>query len=762
MKKMILYLLTLSLLASVLACFPLFAETKTLNDMEGKSMQRLMDLGIFTQAVFDDADLNRYLTREELAKILVLVNGQQKNISLYKSSSLFSDVDKDRWSNPYIQIAVKMGYMTKMPDGKFHPADTVTFAQAATVIGRLLGYDETNLTGSYPQNYLTQLTNLDILEGISYTAGGNVTRGQIAVMIDRLFHTEVYGSDKTFIDTISCYKSAVILKNNVLNANDDPRKLVTSQGTYYLKEGPKIPEAGKRYILRLEGTEIEYAAMDGLEYKEISVRSISSGTITANNGDQVTIAAGIPFFYNGEKTDYSTVSASISANSSVVVAYDGTDAVYGALFDPLYTEPRIVTADMALGVQFAGKLIEKGGKYVTAAEIEVNDVIYEVTDIWGKNGYILVYDDAVSGRITAILPNKVSPLSIEIDGTAYKLDASFPRGKLNDSGRNQVGETAKLILGSEGTVVDIISESIRGTTSYALVLRAYSENSTASEDFGTTYYYVTLLHSNGAKETYLSKTAMTVLRGSLVTYEITAHGKDYDTVALTQIDTKTTGSYRVGKDQRMIGDSYVANGAVLFNIKSTSSAEIDASVISFSDLYEGVLINGKVKYIHRSGDFMDIDIMVLNDALDENVGYGLVTAKTGASMISGQEMVVNDTITFLVNGETMTYKGRDSGVFLGSVARITLSDSSVDAIENAISAEAISKEIQAVDSTRIRINDKVYTFHNKVAVYKRKNDSEWLERDISGLTKGTGNGSVTLYLDKPLSSGGKVVMVLLR
>ena len=772
MKKIFIFAISLSILLSgtAMQTFKLFAETSVSNQSETQSMHRLMDLEIFSKTTPDKMDLNRTITREEMAVILVRVNGQEDKRSLYQNSSLYSDVPKTRWSNTYIQVSIKMGYMSPMPDGKFHPTEKVSFTQAATILGRLLKYDETNLTGSYPQNYLTQLSNLEILEGITYSPSGPITRGQLVVMLDKLFDTKVYNSEVTFVETLSNYQSTVILDNNVLSPNEDERRLVTDKGTFYLKDGLNIPEAGKKYLFRMKDKEIQYSALANLEFKELSVSSISTGKITTNGGEKISVPAGIPFYYNGQETDYESVSSFIQANSSIIIGYNGNDAVYGALFDPLYSQPEVITAARAgvpLEIQFSGLLIEKGGKYVTASQVEVNDVVYKVTDIWKKNGYVIVYANTVSGKISAILPSKISPVSLEIDSKSYTLDDSFPKGKLTSSGTNQVGETARIILGADGTVVDMISDSIAGTNSYAFVLNAYTQNSINTADFGIPYYYVTLLHSDGGKNTYLVNNSKSSLRGDLVTYEVTATGTDYHTATLKSIDTNISGSYKVNKEERMLGDSYVANGAVLFNIKNTATAEIDASVISFGDLPAGILMNGQVKYLHKSGDFMDIDVMLLDNALDENVAYGLVTGKKTTMSNGGSpnetgiiESVEN--ITLLINGQSMTYTKKESGLYYNSVAKVKLNGGSISSIAYTISADAYADEIEAVDSSRIRMNGKVYAFHKNLSIYKLKGDSTWKKLETFDLTKGTDYGSVTVYLDKPSSYGGKVVMISLR
>ncbi|HHU90586.1 MAG TPA: S-layer homology domain-containing protein [Clostridiaceae bacterium] len=763
MKKFLCCILTISIMLSVfvLPANKVFADSAS----EVRSMQRLMDLGIFAKTDTDKMNLSDPVTREQLAVVLVHINGLKDKLDLYENTSLFTDVPVSRWSNPYINVAVRSGYMNAKSGNIFSPTEKVTFSTVAEILGKMLKYDDAYLPGSTNEKYLRKLDGLGILDTIDYSPNAFVTRGQIALMLDRLLSTKVFGTGKNFIDTVSAYKSAIVLENSIINKNVDDRQILTDKGFFYLKDGIDVPDAGKQYYFSFKDNDIQHVALTDYQYKEYSVSSFSSGILTTNNGEKVKLPAGIPYYYKGSTINYSELSSHLEMNSSVIIAYDGDKTVYGTVFNPIKSDPEVITSSMAgvpLEIKYKGHLIDKGGKYISASQIEINDVVYKVTDIWNQNPYIIVYDNMVSGKITAILPNKISPVSIEIDNKPFTLGENFPKEKLNRAEATQVGETAKLIIGADGTAVDIITETIPGTNRFVFVLNAYTENSVKSEDFGTPYYYVTLLHSDGGKKTYRTQRSMSTFRGRLATYEIIATGKDYDTVKLVSIDTKITGSYKVDKDERMIGDSYVANGAVLFNIINTASAEIEAEVISFSDLPAGYLMSGRVKYIHRSGDFMDIDVMLLDDALEDNVAYGLVTSKKTDVIMAVDEIITIETVTLLVNGQTMVYTGEETGLYVNSVARVKLDGNKIRSVQNSINASEYGKEIQAVDSSRIRINGKVYTYHKNIAVYEYIGPSRWKTLKVSDLKKGTEWGSVTLFLDKPSGYGGKVVAIVLR
>lgn len=768
MKKYIALILTLTLVLPVLNVLGSvsFAETDTpqqetgVSRIQASAMQKLMGLGIFSKTDADNMKLDQAISREEFAAILIRLNGQEDKLAMYRNSS-FSDVPAARWSNPYIQVAVKMGYMTAMPDGKFHPTDKVSFSLAAVVFGRLLGYNSSNLTGSYPQNYLALLSNLGVLDDISWTASGSVTRGQMAVMILRLLQAKVYDSDKVLAETLPNYIWAIILENSVTNKDGDERRIVTDKGTFYLNEGMDVPQAGKRYFLRVSGREVRYACQDSLVYRELSVLSYSAGKVTTNEGEKAVVPAGVPFYYKGSETDYDVVGGSIQRNSSIIIGYDKDIAVYAALFDPLYSGPEVIkslAADTLPEKRYGGITIEKNGKFISASGIELNDVLYKVTDIWGNHPYIIVYDNSVSGRITAILPSRLSPSAIEVDGTKYTLASSSVKEKLSTTSTFEVGKPVTLILDANGYAIDTIANVAEGTESYCLVLNAWTENFIKKVNSSTTVHYVTLLHSNGDKKIYITEESMSDLRGKLAAYEVISYDHDgYDVVRLTGIDNNGLESYKVNKDDRMINDIYVADGAVLFNILDTSTPEIQASVISFDDLPSGYLMDGKVKYIHRSGDFMDIDVMLLDDVLEENTAYGLVTRITSPGSSGG----TNETITVLVNGKAMTYDTLDSSIAENSIVRVRLSGNSITNIEKIIEVENFGFEIENADSVRIKVNGRTYFYSKHLSIYKFVSQNNWKLIDPSELYKETEINYVAVYLDRSASNGGKVVAILI-
>ena len=89
----------------------------------------------YGNGIFNPADS---MTRAELATVLVRIAEKQGNSQSNPSRS-FSDVTGTEWYGEYIAKAVRFGLITGYEDGTFRPNNTVSRAEAVTMINRMLG-----------------------------------------------------------------------------------------------------------------------------------------------------------------------------------------------------------------------------------------------------------------------------------------------------------------------------------------------------------------------------------------------------------------------------------------------------------------------------------------------------------------------------------------------------------------------------------------------------------------------------------------------
>jgi len=766
MKRTIVTLLAITLIAAGLFVpHPSYASTRAEPDYAG-SMQWLMDLGILSPAEPGNMNLEQAVTREQLATVIILLNGHEDKAALYRNSNLFPDVAPGRWSAGYVGAAVKLGYMSAKPDGLFHPLDGVTFAEVSEIFADLLRYNDYTLVGGYPDKFINLMASLGILDGLEYTARSAVTRGQLAVMVERLLNTKVFGDARDFVDTVSVYRRMIILENSLISKNSDERRIVTDTGVYRLAPSLPIPQAGRQYIARMKDGEIVKMAMAGLNYREFSVRYASSGKILTNDGTTEYLPANVTWYYHAAPSAYDVVNTSLKTNSSVVIGTKSDGSGYGVLFDPIYSDPRVIDPGMTASMLeslYGGKTIDRGGKYISPSQIEGEDVVYEVTDIWDKNPYVIIYSNSVSGEITGILPNKISPRFIEIDGVSYPLSDDFPIEKIIGQGGAEVDQRARVLLTGDGKAIDIILEGDSDNRDFVLVLNAYDAKSTEREDYGKTRHYVTLLHADGTKKTYLAETSEIGEKGRIARYEIVKAGKDhddYDTVKLISLDYGKPSVSRIDKENRMIDASMVTNDVVIFNlVDNIYGADSIASVIKWSDLPDGDIQPGRVLYLRKTGDFQDIDVILLDNILDQGVAYGLVTGVTSTyNPVTGGVKIA----TIMIGGNEYVYTYRDEeGIFEGRVLRVRFGGQAVTRVEYGISPAVTGTMVEAVDSSRIRMKGTTYRYRSDVSILKYDGE-KWVPAGTNEIVKGDNRRQISVYLDKPLNYGGKVVLITIR
>ena len=104
------------------------------------------------------ADPDTPLTRGQLARLLTAFSSYRENVAAQGSSgTLFSDVNGASAYGPYIRVVVQQSWLSGYLDGSFRPDNTVTLEEACTAVLKLLGYDVTALSSTFPPHSSTRL-----------------------------------------------------------------------------------------------------------------------------------------------------------------------------------------------------------------------------------------------------------------------------------------------------------------------------------------------------------------------------------------------------------------------------------------------------------------------------------------------------------------------------------------------------------------------------------------------------------------------------
>ena len=153
---------------------------------------------------------NDTLTRAEAAQIIyTLMTDQAKAENAKKNGKTFVDVSKTHWAYEAITMMTKAGVMVGTGDGKFAPDTVITREQFATMIAQLFkievnqpitGYIFKDLNGSFADKYISLLYAMGILEGKGNNTFGpkdSLTRAQAITIVNKLIRRiEVHNPEK--------------------------------------------------------------------------------------------------------------------------------------------------------------------------------------------------------------------------------------------------------------------------------------------------------------------------------------------------------------------------------------------------------------------------------------------------------------------------------------------------------------------------------------------------------------------------------------
>ena len=136
------------------------------------------------------------------------------------TGTLFSDVNSSSAYGPYIRVAVQQSWLSGYLDGSFRPDNAVTLEEACTAVLKLLGYDVTALSGTFPAAQLNKASSLGLRSGISASQGSVLTLAEGARLVYNALPAstkdgQVYGSTIGFTVTDGQVDVASIVMDSV-------------------------------------------------------------------------------------------------------------------------------------------------------------------------------------------------------------------------------------------------------------------------------------------------------------------------------------------------------------------------------------------------------------------------------------------------------------------------------------------------------------------------------------------------------------------
>ena len=212
MKRALALLLAVSALCGMLVLPPAVpvasaasgtAFTDIYNADVAEAAETLRLLGIVSGTGGTAFQPDRALTRAEFCKMAVELMGNGDKVPSQMNRTVFQDVPSTHWARGYIAVATQgtttgsgedavttSGIIRGDAYGNFNPDRPITYAEAVTILVRILGYGDSEVGMVWPDGYLSKADELGITEGVSLQAGDTMTRGQTALLMENLLFAD--------------------------------------------------------------------------------------------------------------------------------------------------------------------------------------------------------------------------------------------------------------------------------------------------------------------------------------------------------------------------------------------------------------------------------------------------------------------------------------------------------------------------------------------------------------------------------------------
>lgn len=555
------------------------ASTAVYAESQTTQLQIIRAMGILTGDQNGNLSLGSSVTRAQFVKMMCAASVYKDSIGNGTGVSLFKDVKNNYWGSEYIKLAIEQGWVYGYVDGTFRPNNNITLEEACTALLRMLGYDSSTLTGSYPSAQLSKAYSLGLRNDLSAVQGTLLTRND-----------------------------CVTLFYNLLLCDD-------SQGRVY-------------------GTTLGYTVTnDQIDYSSLVAKSTEG-----------------PYVSDGTSANLSF----INANTSVF----------------------------------------RNGTASSVSSLTANDVYYyseNMNTVW-------IYDDKISGTLTAVSPNTASPESVAVSGVSYKLGTSTAQYKCSSLGSFKEGDLVTLLLGKDGDVVDIVAPSSVSSVVYGVVIS--SENvSTTTNDSASVQKKTVVACADGSERSFYHN-GSSYSTGSVVSVKVTSSGT-------TVANAKNSMSGKVSSDGTSFGSLKFASGVGIIDTDEYGNYKR----IYPSRLAGCTLSSSNVLYYETNASG-EISSLILRDATGDVNKYGYITsAKTnsGDMNLSGSYTYFSDGVKTTINTDVIYSAGVGGATLIYKNGQLktmrSMKSASISSLENSLTAKCGSTSYNISENVQVLIKD---------------------------------------------------------
>lgn len=614
MKKNQLLSLALAL-ALVIGLLPVFAAAQTgsgtfsdISDADtARNVEILRMMGVIDgmgNGLFQPEGL---LTRAQFCKMAITLMGKEEATGQYKDFTIFPDVRGTHWAAGFINLAVRgeTKLLSGYPNGTFGPDDKVTYAQAVTILMRLLGYKDEEVGAVWPDGYLSTAATIGLTDGLHSGAGAALTRAQAAKLFVNLLSTHKKDTSSDYITSISgsIQENAVLLSVDGTADDGTEHVILTSAGTYKpAKRQPSSVLEGTKgsVVLDAEGRCLTFLPSRGGSYQTFTISVAKSDHLQDQTGAKHPVGPKATAYYEGKTATYGEIFKSLRTGTVATVYYNAAGvADYLFVSSSAATQAVIISANgsvdnLSLLSPAAGYRLYKNGAAITAADLRQ----YDVATYDSAAKIVHISDVRLTGCYEDVYPNLEAPAKITVMGVSFNVLPSA----VSDLSGFKIGDTVTLLLSHDNQVAGVRKPSTEALNNTCGIVKSVSASSAAVELFNGLTVSGNPGLTAAAAENYV---------GQLVKVSSYKTGQ----ISLSRLSGSASGSFQA--KTRTVGNTPVADNVQVFEKVGASGL----TQIAYSELPETISA-GKISYVGT--DYAGkVSVMVVDDVTGDRYTYGL-------------------------------------------------------------------------------------------------------------------------------------------
>ncbi len=723
-----------------------------------QSAQLLQLLGIVNGTSEGVYTPDRGLTRAEFCKVAVHLMGNHDQVASHMNRTIFKDVTSTHWARGYINIAtqgistgdnISSGIIRGDAYGNFSPDRTITYAEAVTILMRILGHTDTSVGFGvqWYDGYLNTAQSIGLTTGISTQPNDDLNRGVSALLLDNFLHTPMVGATENYMTS---HLNCSTVEDVLVFSADDSTITLQDNATYSsaLPLAPSLVGTRVNLLLDSDGNLLSHTPSTKGSWNRVHIASTTYNSIKTSKGDTLSISPTTLVWQNGEATTFQAVYQDLLSGIQATAHYSQTNQLeYLYLHDTPETD--LNTSVLSSSNYSTSYTVYKNGLLASSSDLHQYDVI----TLDSTSQTLRASDLKISGVYENAYPSPATPATITLMGQEFDVLSSGATDLQNFA----IGDTVTLLLSHDGKVAGALSTNTVTNNLVGIVDDIDSSGMATVTPLGMDFQFTG------------KTTASTNMIGQLVTVSSSSQG--YLTLSTV---TGNSAKANLNLTANTLGSTTLADNVIfLERVGYSRPIQISREQITLSTVSQDNVVYYRTNYAGKA------DVILLDSVTGDCYDYGFLQFNTGETYTvyeDGKEIEIKstpDTITIKnalqPDGSSGCYtvSKPKSGTPSGLVSSLSTNQNGVPKVESYLELtkiSGISSSDFSMATATLNTTDGMFPISQSVQCYNQVTNTWFTISDGDAMTALNSArafaSSMDVYYDNLPENGGKIRLVV--